>query len=303
MIVYMHHHPGENAETIYKHSLSPIPIDDGNCGFFADRLYNDHNSPAKFYVATFGYAKCWKEYNTYDRQIDRYIIHFVFSGCGTFNGKPISAGQMFFAPQNQMYSIINDPKKPLELSWIALSGTDLEYQLALINLPNQPIITLFHNQEKILQLFLDTVYGNLDNLNRELFLCAKLYEVLSLSNVINKSSPLPINRQADIYYSQIISYINLHYAEYITVSDIARHVHISTNHLRRICKEKSNLTPQMLITSKRLNVAKVLLTNDISSIEKIATMVGYANVGAFSKCFKKNCGVSPMLFRKQKTKG
>ena len=299
MIFYLHFHPGKDSETVCKRSLSPIPMDDGNCGYYADRLYNEHNSATKFYVATFGYAKNWKENNVHERQIDRYTLHFVFSGRGTFNGNPISAGQMFLAPQNQKHTIINDPKNPLEFSWIALSGTDLEHQLDLIPLPNKPTIALYQNQEKIRQIFLNTIYGELVDLNRELYLCSKFYEVLAHSNVINKPFPLPTNRHSDIYYSKIISYINSHYAENLTVSDIAKHIHISTNHLRRICHEKSNLTPQMLITSKRINVAKVLLANDTSSIEEIASMVGFANVGAFSKCFKKMCGISPLQFRKQ----
>ena len=79
-------------------------MDASNCGYYSDRIFNAHNSASRFYVATFGYAKAWKEHNTHERQIDRYTVHFVFSGCGTFNGQPIKAGQMFFAPQNQKYT-------------------------------------------------------------------------------------------------------------------------------------------------------------------------------------------------------
>lgn len=301
MIFYMHQYPADNDDHfLIKRSLTPLPMDASNCGYYSDRIFNAHNSASPFYVTTFGYAKAWKEHNTYDRQIDRYTVHFVYSGCGTFNGQPIKAGQMFFAPQNQKYTIINNEKTPLEFSWIALSGTELENQIRLIQLPSKPIITFFQNVEKIRQIFLDTLYGELIDLNRELFLCSKFYEVLSLSNVINKPYPMPINQHSDIYYSKIISYINSHYSENIQASDIANHVHISLTYLRKICRVKSNSTPQELITGKRLNVAKGLLANDTSSIEEISSLVGFANVGAFSKCFKKNCGVSPLFYRKAK---
>lgn len=301
MIFYMHQYPKNNKDHFStKRSLSPFPMDASNCGYYSDRIFNAHNSASRFYVATFGYAKAWKEHNTHERQIDRYTVHFVFSGCGTFNGQPIKAGQMFFAPQNQKYTIINDSKTPLEFSWIALSGTELENQLHLIQLPTKPTITFYQNVDKIRQIFLDTIYGELVGLNRELFLCSKFYEVLSLSNVINKPYPMPTNQHSDIYYSKIISYINSHYTENIQTADIAKHVHISLTYLRKICKEKSGSTPQELITNKRLSVAKGLLVNDTSSVEEISSLVGFSNVGAFSKCFKRICGVSPLLYRKQK---
>lgn len=303
MILYLHQHPAiKPNEIITKRSFSPIPMDDGKCGYYGDRIFNAHNSASRFYVATFGYSKSWKDNNTHERQIDRYTIHFVYSGAGVFNGQPVRAGQMFFAPQNQKYTIVNHPEDPLTFSWIALSGTELENQLSLIHLPEKPTITFYQNADKIQQIFIDTIYGQLNDLNRELFLFSKFYETLALCNVINKPFPLPTNHHTDIYYSKIISYINIHYAQAITMSDIAKNVHISTTYMRRICKEKSGYSPQALITMKRMNVAKTLLANDDSSIEEISSLVGFANVGAFSKCFKKTVGIAPLFYRKQKAK-
>ena len=113
MILYLHQHPAiKPNEIITKRSFSPIPMDDGKCGYYGDRIFNAHNSASRFYVATFGYSKSWKENNTHERQIDRYTIHFVYSGAGVFNGQPVRAGQMFFAPQNQKYTIVNHPEDP-----------------------------------------------------------------------------------------------------------------------------------------------------------------------------------------------
>ena len=99
MIFYLHQSPSKTGKEMEnKRSLTPIPMDNEKCGFFGDRIYNAHNSTARFYVVTFGYSQAWTEANIYDRLIDRYTIHFVFKGKGFFNGQPISAGQMFFVP-------------------------------------------------------------------------------------------------------------------------------------------------------------------------------------------------------------
>lgn len=301
MIFYLHQHPEQNSkETINSQSFSPHPIDAGNCGYYADRLFNSHNSANRFYIATFGYAKNWKENNTIDRQIDRYTLHFVFGGKGEFNGQLVSSGQMFIAPQNEKYTVITDEKDPLQFAWIALSGTDLEYHVNLLHLPSKAMISYFENTKTIQNIFLSTIYGEPAKLNKELYLCAKFYEILSFCNVTTSSFSNPTNHPANIYYSKIISYINSHYADPISSSDIAKHVHISTTYLRQICREKANTPPQKLIANKRISVAKILLATDNISIEKISSLVGFANVGAFSKCFKKMCGISPLQFRKQK---
>ena len=174
MIAYLHHYPvGDKIESKYFHS--PIPRDYSNCGYYSDRIYNMHGETKRFYIATFGYEHAWKEHNTYEREIARYTIHFVFGGRGTFNGQQISAGQMFITPPMQKYTIIQDSVSPLTFGWIALSGTELENQLSLLHLTDLPMISTFQNVERIHELFIDTVYGDHGNLNLELIMFSSFY--------------------------------------------------------------------------------------------------------------------------------
>lgn len=299
MIFYYHQHPSEQTNNVVeKRSFAPLPMDYGACGFYSDRIFNAHNSESPFYVATFGYAKSWSTNNVIDRKVDRYTIHFVFDGKGTFNGQPISAGQMFFAPQNQKYTIINDENAPLVFSWIALSGTQLENQLRLFRLTNEAAVTVFKNCEDIRNIFLNTIYESHQSVNLEMYLIAKMHEILSFSYVVNRSFAMPANQQSDIYYTNIISFINDNYSKDITIGDIAKHVHISPTYVRQICREKADSSPAKIISQKRLNVAKALLANDNSSIEEISSLVGFANIYSFSNFFKKNAGLSPTAYRK-----
>ena len=125
-----------------------------------------------------------------------------------------------------------------------------------------------------------------------------MFEILSLSYVVNRSFAMPANQQSDIYYTNIISFINNNYSRDITVEDIAKHVHISPTYVRRICNETNGSSPAKIISQKRLNVAKALLANDNSSIEEISSLVGFANIYSFSNYFKKNAGSSPTAYRK-----
>lgn len=240
--------------------------------------------------------------DVYDRQIDRYTIHFVFDGLGTFNGQPVSAGQMFFAPQTKKYTIVNDENNPLTFAWIALSGTELENQLGILQLPNAPLITPFQHADLIKKIFIDTIYKEHPEHNMELYLLSRFYDVLSLCDINNRPEFATHGDRTDSYFSQIMTFINTHYADGIKVPDVAKHAHISVPYLRRICVAKAGKPPQELIEEKRLKVARTLLSNDNSSIEEIATLVGFSDTATFSKCFKRNCGMAPLIYRKQKNR-
>ena len=301
MIYYLNQSPSKTGKGVdHKRSLSPIPMNDQKMGVFGDRIYNAHNSNAKFYVATFGYAKAWTGMDVYDRRIDRYTVHFVFDGAGTFNGEAVSAGQMFFAPQTQKYTIINDETTPLRFAWIAISGTELENQLEILQLPKSPLITTFQHADLIEQIFIDTIYKEHPEHNIELYLLSQLYDVLSLSNINARPEFATSSDRTDSYFSQIMTFINTHYADGIKVTDVANHAHISVPYLRRICAAKAGKPPQELIEEKRLKVARTLLANDNSTIEEIASLIGFVDTATFSKSFKRNCGIAPLAYRKQK---
>ena len=302
MIVYLHQYPTEGGLKIGAKSFhEPMSMDHSNCGYYSDRIYNVHGASKRFYVATFGYTKGWKECNHYDRVIDRYQMHFVFEGKGTFNGIPVSAGQMFVAPQNQKYTLIHDPQQPMTLAWFAFSGTELENQLSLLHLQEEAVVKPFRNVEKIKEVFLDTVYGPYSTLDLEMLTLSACYKILALCNIVNRDEYTAEDTRDSEFFSEIVSYINAHYFRNITVSDIANHVHISPSYLYRICTQISQKSPQDLINDKRMSVAKSFLSNSNESIGEISSFLGFSSPNSFSNFFKKHCGVSAQEYRKQQS--
>lgn len=73
----------------------------------------------------------------------------------------------------------------------------------------------------------------------------------------------------------------------------------SPRHIRRISKEKYNITPQQYITKLRMNYAQNLLLHSDMSILSIALEVGYASVTNFINQFKKAYKMTPSNFRKK----
>lgn len=55
--------------------------------------------------------------------------------------------------------------------------------------------------------------------------------------------------------------------------------------------------PTQYLTSWRMHVAKLALTNDDLGLAELADRVGYTSEGAFSKAFKRTVGINPSEFR------
>ena len=69
-----------------------------------------------------------------------------------------------------------------------------------------------------------------------------------------------------------------------------------TDHMRRIFKEKTGMTPAEYLTDIRIkNAQRLLRHKELSNntVTEISELSGYSDVSYFSRIFKKKIGVSP----------
>ena len=94
---------------------------------------------------------------------------------------------------------------------------------------------------------------------------------------------------------EIISYINDHVIENITITHLAEHFFLSESYICRIFKLATGTTINKYITARRISIAKSLLSND-SSISDVYIECGFNDYSNFLKSFKKAVGVSPKKY-------
>lgn len=98
---------------------------------------------------------------------------------------------------------------------------------------------------------------------------------------------------------QVITYIEDHYSEKISLDQIAENMYLSPFYISRIFKGETGNTPIRHLINIRLEKAKGLLENGYQgSIQEVAALVGYDDAYHFSKLFKKKYGISPSQVRK-----
>ncbi|MDO5601524.1 MAG: response regulator [Oscillospiraceae bacterium] len=94
-----------------------------------------------------------------------------------------------------------------------------------------------------------------------------------------------------------LKYIEEHYAEKLTLSDVADKVYVSQWHLSKLIAKNTNQSFSDLLNGVRIERAKKLLCNPALRIWEISEAVGFADVTHFSRIFKKHEGMSANEYR------
>ncbi|MCM3629830.1 response regulator [Paenibacillus glycanilyticus] len=99
---------------------------------------------------------------------------------------------------------------------------------------------------------------------------------------------------------EVKTYISRHYGnEELRIEDIARSVHMNYNHLCFVFKKETTSTINDYLTEVRIMKAKELFDQGEKVIQSVANKVGYADANYFSKCFKKQMGITPSKYVNQ----
>jgi two-component system response regulator YesN len=106
-------------------------------------------------------------------------------------------------------------------------------------------------------------------------------------------------RQDEHIIFEIVKYLDSHYADDLTLQNIAERFFLSREYISRKFKQQFQENLSDYIERIRMAKAKLLLLNPQYRIAQIAELVGYKDEKYFSKVFKKLDGISPNEYRKQ----
>ena len=94
--------------------------------------------------------------------------------------------------------------------------------------------------------------------------------------------------------------IQTHYADSISLTDIANTANVSKNTALRYFQENIGISPIDYLIQYRIGIACRLLNETNDKIAHIAANTGYDNTSYFCRLFKKYVGMSPAQYRSRK---
>lgn len=122
-----------------------------------------------------------------------------------------------------------------------------------------------------------------------IFLLLQYSEKKTLSNTGTPSDKLKL----------VLDYIELHYAEPVSISELAKLCYFSDYYFMRFFKKHMNMTCIEYINNLRLEKSVELFGQGNFSILDVSLSVGFRNLSYFHRAFKKKYHMTPLSFIKE----
>jgi len=101
------------------------------------------------------------------------------------------------------------------------------------------------------------------------------------------------------FAKRVITHVEAHMEEAISVTDLARRLHVSPRTLQRAVKDAAQCSPSELVLAIKMRRAKQLLRDKGLRVGEVAFEVGFENPEHFAKRFKKHYGLPPSQVEKR----
>ncbi|WP_165748203.1 AraC family transcriptional regulator [Cellulophaga sp. Z1A5H] len=232
-------------------------------------------------------------------------IIYIKNGTGFFESdnsirQEISKETLLVIYPNTWYRCVPDKNSDWEEYSVCFRGKYIEYLIEneLFNM-NQQVYPIGFNYEIDLQFdsLMNILKNNTSSQDVGLqFIFIDILRVLYSNFLMNKNQ---ISRKGKIIFD-VEKYIQRHIKSKINFDDVAKNFNVSYSLLRKLFKEKTDMTLKQYHLMHRLSKAKGMIRESDLSFSEIAFQCGFENVQSFSKTFRAKEGTTPSTFRKRR---
>lgn len=227
---------------------------------------------------------------------NHYIIHYVLSGKGCFNGNAVHGGEGFLIRPGTAEHYFPDDGEPWEFIWVISSDEKMSMFFDEYGADADTGIFSFGNTEVLADMrdrLLSIAPGSPDCFCTPSEMLECFLHIFNTRNISKRHT----ETAADLYFGYAVSYIDTNLFGNPSVAELTSLLGVSQPYLYRIFREKCNMSPKKYIDSRKAAEARRLLSQTDMTVTEIAGSMGFGDVTEFSKFFKRTTGVSPSLFR------
>jgi AraC family transcriptional regulator of arabinose operon len=211
--------------------------------------------------------------------------------------QPVSKGQgmlLFPNTQHRYYAT----REPWEVLWVTFNGVHTENLLASLQFKQTQALYLSNPDRTVAKLNQAIALMQSKDPLRSVEGSSLAYEILLDLFMYGSSSEVRSKMQHYEQLEPVLSYIEKHYRNEITLEQLAGKLSVTPQHTCLLFQQTLAMRPFEYITRLRLRKAKELLVEHTGlEIQAIAKSVGYAHASYFIKLFKQAEGITPSTFR------
>jgi len=132
----------------------------------------------------------------------------------------------------------------------------------------------------------------------DLFQCCSLIVsyLTIICDVITRAAPIPASPVPNTLMQQVLTYINGHYRQPVSVSDLARRFGVSVSALSHDFVRYTRRSVYEYVLYRRIMLAREMITAPVS-LNTIAFECGFNDYSNFLRSFNKLVGMSPREYR------
>lgn len=235
-------------------------------------------------------------------------IELVLAGCGTHsingNSYAIEPGNLYLFTPSDCHSITMD--EPIEVLSIMfeeeLISEDLYTNVLALEMTGADLIAQLSPAQRIsVKQYFSTILEELNSENKNPHISAYIEHLLNCIVIeLLRGIPNTSSRTTDKQLmKEAILYLHHHYAEPITLTSLATHLHLTSSYLSTYFKANIGRSFKDYLIELRLRHACRLLVNTDLSVTDICFNCGFSSYSHFMRTFRAHYNTSPLQFRHQ----
>lgn len=266
-----------------------------------------------------GHAVHESDWNFQDISSPFTRIYYVTEGTATVTiggqARTLTPGNMYIIPAFTRHSDACDCRfchfyvhvyEDVSAGESLIEGYDFPFELQ-----GQPLDrTLFealceHNSSMALKAPDPRIYDNKTSLiecvrlNRERSVWDRMESTGIICQLLSKfvKEAIPKYDTKDPRIRNAIAIITASGSETPMVADLARSVHMTSDHFIRLFKKEVGCTPAQFSIDRKMTHAMLMLASEPMMIKEVAYTLGYDNLSYFTRLFRRHTGHTPNAYR------
>ncbi len=250
-----------------------------------------------FYPVCLGYFHYEPEYSIKRERYDSFLIMQIKNGSCKITFK----NETFIATKNDVvfldcyephqYESIGD----WEAIWMHFDGPLARNYYEQIYAISGNLIT--PRNSEIVSHSLNKVFNIFKNSSRIVEASISKYIITFLTELIISNEAANNATTKANSLSEVITFINEHFAQPITLNDLAKIASLSPYYFTRLFTKETGVTPHQYLLATRINSAKFLLISTTIPVKEIAFKTGFSSESNFCSTFKKWEHATPSEYR------